>query len=177
MSFCEKLCVRLGNTNSAIFDILPDSFGKPSDKTEDVCSDFNVTNYEEVSTSEIITFESNSFLSMQEIIKSGNIDDLCPSSVVNELEIRTRGQHENPLWYKVRKGRITASIFHDVFTRKSNTPPQKLVERIVGNSESACVDTKTLQWGRKTNSQKKVQGLQKIKLQTKSKCSEGSISL
>jgi hypothetical protein len=108
---------------------------------------------------------------MQEIIKSGNIDDLCPSSVVNELEIRTRGQHENPLWYKVRKGRITASIFHDVFTRKSNTPPQKLVERIVGNSESACVDTKTLQWGRKTNSQKKVQGLQKIKLQTKSKCS------
>jgi hypothetical protein len=80
MSFCEKLCVRLiGNTNSAIFDILPD-----------VCSDLNVTNYEEVSTSEIIT-----------------------------LEIRTRGQHENPLWYKVRKGRITASIFHDVLTRKS----------------------------------------------------------
>jgi hypothetical protein len=51
---------------------------------------------------------------MQEIIKSGNIDDLCPSSVVNELEIRKRGQHENPLWYKV-KNRITASIFHDVF--------------------------------------------------------------
>jgi hypothetical protein len=49
------------------------------------------------------------------------------------MEIRTRGQHENPLWYKVRKGRITASIFHDVLTRKSNTPPQKLVERIVGN--------------------------------------------
>jgi hypothetical protein len=87
---------------------------------------------------------------MQEIIKSGNIDDLCPSSVVNELEIRTRGQHENPLWYKV-KNRITAFIFHDVLTRKSNTPPQKLVpvERIVGNSESACVDTKVLQWGRK----------------------------
>ena len=39
---------------------------------------------------------------MQEIIKSGNIDDLCPSSVVNELEIRKRGQHENPLWYKVK---------------------------------------------------------------------------
>jgi hypothetical protein len=75
MSFCEKLCVRLGNTNSAIFDILPDSFGKPSDKTEDVCSDLNVTNYEEVSTSEIITFESDSFLSMLEIIMSGNIDD------------------------------------------------------------------------------------------------------
>lgn len=56
---------------------------------------------------------------MEEIIKSGNIDDLCPSSVVNELEIRTRGQHENPLWYKVREGRITASIFHDVLTRKS----------------------------------------------------------
>jgi hypothetical protein len=56
MSFCEKLCVRLGNTNSVIFDILPDSFGKPSDKTEDVCSDLNVANYEEVSTSEIITF-------------------------------------------------------------------------------------------------------------------------
>jgi hypothetical protein len=85
---------------------------------------------------------------MQEIIKSGNIDDLCPSSVVNELEIRKRGQHENPLWYKV-KNRITASIFHDVLTRKSNTPPQKLVERIVGNSESACVDTKSLQRGRK----------------------------
>jgi hypothetical protein len=37
------------------------------------------------------------------------------------MEIRTRGQPENPLWYKVRKGRITASIFHDVLTRKSNT--------------------------------------------------------
>ena len=103
MSFCEKLCVRLGNTNSVIFDILPDSFGKPSDKTEDACSDLNVANYEEVSTSEIITFESDAFSSMQEIIKSGNIDDLCPSSVVNEMEIRTRGQHENPLWYKVKK--------------------------------------------------------------------------
>jgi hypothetical protein len=41
------------------------------------------------------------------------------------------------------------SIFHDVLTRKSNTPPQKLVERIVGNSESACVDIKALRWGRK----------------------------
>jgi hypothetical protein len=53
---------------------------------------------------------------------------------------------ENPLWYKVRKGRITASIFHDVLTRKSNTPPQKLVERIVGNSESACVDLVSTSW-------------------------------
>jgi hypothetical protein len=49
------------------------------------------------------------------------------------MEIRTR-QHENPLWYKVRKGRITASIFHDVLTRKSNTPPQKFVERIVAKN-------------------------------------------
>ena len=33
------------------------------------------------------------------------------------IERNTRGQADNPLWFESRKGRITASKFHDVNTK------------------------------------------------------------
>ena len=35
----------------------------------------------------------------------------------NILEIKTRGQSDNDLWSAVRKGRLTASNHHDIFTK------------------------------------------------------------
>ena len=62
-----------------------------------------------------------------------------------------------------------------MYLQENQIPPhQKLVERIVGNSESACVDTKALQWGRKHEPivKKRYKAYKKIKLQAKSKCSQ-----
>ena len=33
------------------------------------------------------------------------------------IERNTRGQADNPLWFELRKGHITASKFHDVYTK------------------------------------------------------------
>jgi YqaJ-like viral recombinase domain len=38
-------------------------------------------------------------------------------SELRQIELETRGQSHSPLWFDLRKGRISASIAHDVFTR------------------------------------------------------------
>lgn len=48
-----------------------------------------------------------------------------------EIERRTREQLKSPLWYEVRRYRITASMFGSVLSRKPETPPRSLVLRII----------------------------------------------
>lgn len=42
----------------------------------------------------------------------------CSQEIVNEIEVRTKGQHNNPLWVSARAARITASNFHEIKTTK-----------------------------------------------------------
>lgn len=42
----------------------------------------------------------------------------CSQEIVNEIEVRTKGQHNNPLWVSARAARITASNFHEIKTKK-----------------------------------------------------------
>ena len=42
------------------------------------------------------------------------------------LEKSTRGQANNSAWKELRKGRITASVCHDVFTNVSNTAKKRI---------------------------------------------------
>lgn len=47
------------------------------------------------------------------------------------IEIETRGQHENPLWHKIRKERITSSVFGKVCKRRPTTLRSPLVKSIL----------------------------------------------
>jgi hypothetical protein len=88
-----------------------------------------------------------------------------PSSVAEELEFRTRGQAENTLWKAARKVRITASNFHDIKTRKPNTPATNLVKKIVNESEKDLI-LPALKWGRKMEpiAKKRYKAFNKLKL-------------
>lgn len=48
-----------------------------------------------------------------------------------EIERNTRDQRNCPLWFNVRRHRITASLFGCVVSRKPTTPPHSLVMRII----------------------------------------------
>ena len=74
-----------------------------------------------------------------------NINTICPiqylmdmysintiSSIYGKCIKRyTRSQRENSLWYEQRCGRLTASCFHDIVSRKSTSSPDNLVMRLV----------------------------------------------
>ena len=61
------------------------------------------------------------------------------------IERNARGQADNPLWFELRKGRITASKFHDVYTKvnsvvsnRSQTEPRTapLVSKLIDRDEN-----------------------------------------
>lgn len=71
----------------------------------------------------------------------------CNNKIIDEIEVRTKGQHDNPLWKSARKARITASIFHDIKTKKDTTKPDNIVQRVLGENKS--FDNSAVAWGRK----------------------------
>uniref|UniRef100_UPI00358FC381 uncharacterized protein n=1 Tax=Myxine glutinosa TaxID=7769 RepID=UPI00358FC381 len=66
---------------------------------------------------------------------------------IAQLEKVTRGQAVCPLWSEQRRGRITASIAHEVFTRKSTTAPGLLVKRIMGYDSRNLEKVPAIKWG------------------------------
>ena len=79
---------------------------------------------------------------VQEFKKSLHI----PPHKIREIEQSTRDQAQNPLWYSVRRYRITASNFGAVYCRKPTTPPQSLVLQIIGAKQFYSQATN---WGKK----------------------------
>ena len=63
---------------------------------------------------------------------------------LREIEQKTREQRHSSLWFSVRQYRITASFFGEVFRRKLNTPPDKLVMRIL---KPRSVSSIAIDWG------------------------------
>ena len=61
------------------------------------------------------------------------------------VELCTKQQRENDEWYLHRKGRITASSFHDVYVLKPQTDPKKLVSRLLRNKDLSHVPA--VKWG------------------------------
>lgn len=49
---------------------------------------------------------------------------------IEELEKKTRGQSQNPVWKQERKKRLTASNFGNICSMKETTDPTKLVKRL-----------------------------------------------
>jgi len=63
---------------------------------------------------------------------------------VREIERLTREQRNSPMWFDVRRHRLTASIFGEVMCRKTGTPPDSLVLRIL---EHKHFTSAALEWG------------------------------
>ena len=61
-----------------------------------------------------------------------------------EIERSTRAQRMSPLWFDMRRYRITASMFGAVLSRKRDTPPEKLVLRLI---EPKAFSTEATRYG------------------------------
>ena len=71
-------------------------------------------------------------LSAEEVIAKVEALKLAVSSEErDQIEAMTHGQYQSKEWYDARKHRITSSLFGDIRTRKSDTPPDALVSRII----------------------------------------------
>ncbi|KAM4628215.1 uncharacterized protein ACJ7VT_003029 [Polymixia lowei] len=71
-------------------------------------------------------------------------------SVVEKVEVQTRGQSENPAWFAWRHNRITASTAHRIahsrfVNRRSKTPPRSYLATITG--EAPNFHTRAMSWG------------------------------
>ena len=66
-----------------------------------------------------------------------------PPEKTREIEQNTRDQHNSPLWFSVRRYRLTASYFGAIYCRRSDTPPQALVLQILGTKQ---VTAPALEW-------------------------------
>ena len=65
----------------------------------------------------------------------------------NEIKKATITQHDSVLWREQRNGRLTASVFHDVYVRKESTNPEPLVKRIMGYEQSDLSYVPAINWG------------------------------
>lgn len=64
-----------------------------------------------------------------------------------DLEKKTRDQAISKLWYEHRRGRITASKFHEVCNRRLSTSPDRLIKSIMGYIEQDLSNVKAVAWG------------------------------
>lgn len=74
-------------------------------------------------------------------------DYTCSEYQASNLEEATRNQSVSSLWYQHRMGRVTASKAHDVLTRRSATPPENLVNRIMGYNTYNLSKKEAVKWG------------------------------
>ena len=65
-----------------------------------------------------------------------------------EIEKATRLQSKNTEWKKQRNGRLTASIFYDVFARKATTTkPFAIIQRVMGYDQKDLNFLPAIKWG------------------------------
>lgn len=71
------------------------------------------------------------------------------SQKIWEIEQSTRDQAQNPLWYSVRRYRITALCFGAIYRRLPTTLPQSLVLQIIG---AKPFHSEATEWGERNES-------------------------
>ncbi|KAJ8315882.1 hypothetical protein KUTeg_006558 [Tegillarca granosa] len=75
-------------------------------------------------------------------INSLNVTD----EEISNIETLTRDQSKSKVWHKERAVRITASIFHQVCSRRESTDPSRLISQILGYRN---VSTRAMKFGLK----------------------------
>ena len=116
ITFRNSLCAKLGNkSRAAIYYVIPPQW-----------SQFFFY-FEDVGTSDHIQHISDKFINLGKTIKDENMSQsdflsfmsTCSKKIVHEIEVRTKGQHDNLLWISARAARITASNVYEIKTRKN----------------------------------------------------------
>ncbi|KAJ8300731.1 hypothetical protein KUTeg_022250 [Tegillarca granosa] len=79
-------------------------------------------------------------------INSLNVTD----EEISNIETLTRDQSKSRVWHKERAVRITASIFHQVCSRRESTDPSRLISQILGYRN---VSTRAMKFGLKMEKQ------------------------
>ena len=69
----------------------------------------------------------------------------CSQEIVDEIEVRTKGQHKNPLWVSARAARITASNFHEIKTKKDSTKSENITSKLIGQGKP--LKNNAVHWG------------------------------
>ena len=64
---------------------------------------------------------------------------------IRENEKNTMDQNQSPLWYSVKRYRLTASTFGRIFHMRPNTPPDAFVRQLLDKQE---LSTKAVKWGK-----------------------------
>jgi len=64
-----------------------------------------------------------------------------------EIEKATRLQSKSVEWKKQRNGKLTASMFYDVFVRKATTKPFALIQCIMGYDHKDLNFLPAIKWG------------------------------
>ena len=72
-----------------------------------------------------------------------NISDI----EANAIRDATVAQHNCAEWTQHRNGRLTASLFHDVFVRKPTTNPKPLIKKIMGYEQNDLSHVPAISWG------------------------------
>ena len=82
---------------------------------------------------------------LQQRVREFKISLCIPDQKMREIKQSTRDQSQSSLWYSVRRYRITASHFGNVYRRLPTTPPQSLVLRIL---EPKQFFSEATEWGK-----------------------------
>ena len=61
------------------------------------------------------------------------------------IEQSTKQQRECDNWFTYRKGRITASLFHDIYVLKAKTDPKKLISKLLSSPNLSQIPA--VKWG------------------------------
>ena len=96
-------------------------------------------------TLQFIVTDSQNFNEFESLAKENRTSDH-----ISEIELLTKGQSSNDLWFDYRKGVITASVSHNVLTKFKKLHPsvisiENLVAKILGYPKK--VKTASLSWG------------------------------
>ncbi|XP_065919203.1 uncharacterized protein [Dysidea avara] len=85
----------------------------------------------------------------------------CEMSISNieadAIRDATVAQHDCVAWTQHQNGRLTASLFHDVFVRKPTTNPELLVKKIMGYEQNDLSHIPAIRWGVQNESVARVQ--------------------
>ena len=72
-------------------------------------------------------------------------ESMCVSSAqASDIERSTQKQRHSSVWYNVRKFRLTASRFGEIYYRKAKTPPDVLIKQLLYPHQ---LTTQAVTWG------------------------------
>lgn len=153
--FLNTLTNTIGGQNAVVFDLM--AYDSNNDANA-VCSDLNVSRYEDITITEEVIRDSDPYLDLETIIKNKQVNlegytkmSNISKEIQKDVEERTRGQRNNVLWKRDRNMRITATSFHDVYVRKTDNEKScdNLVSKLCSvDSEDSLGNIPAIIWGR-----------------------------